>query len=295
MRSQVVPPIDCIPTAPMVHAVEIAGRGSPLVWECDGPPGAPSILLLHGVTMTAELAWSRIIARLGQSYRVVAPDLRGHGDGIPCGSRFSLEECADDVAALAEALNMERVIVVGYSMGGIVAQLLWRRHRKLVAGLVLCATARNVRGSPIERFMSLTLPVITSAMQWNPAAQALTSQVLGESMLGPMEDADTRAWARHQLNRTSLSSALAAVQAVSGFTSHEWIGEVDVPTAVVITTQDRLVPASRQRRLASAIPHARVVELAADHGVCVGDPEAFCRAITTACALVLPPARKGRQ
>jgi 3-oxoadipate enol-lactonase len=291
----VVQPIDCVPTAPMVHAVEIADRGSALVWECAGPPGAPSVLLLHGVSMTAELNWSRIIQRLGQRYRVVAPDLRGHGDGIPCGSRFSLEDCADDMAALADALDMERVIVVGYSMGGMVAQLLWRRHRALVAGLVLCATARNVRGSPIERFMSMTLPAIISTMQWNPAAHAITSQVLGENVLGPIADADTRAWARAQLTRTSLSNALSAVQAVSGFTSHEWIGEVDVPAAIVITTEDRLVPASRQRRLAAAIPHAKVVEVAADHGVCVKAPEAFGSAISTACAVVLPPGRKGRR
>jgi 3-oxoadipate enol-lactonase len=280
--------MDCSPTSPMVHTVEIPDRGSGLVWECSGPPDAPNVLLLHGVTMTAELGWSRIIRRLGQSYRVVAPDLRGHGDGIPCGSRFSLEECADDVAALAQVLDMERVIVVGYSMGGVVAQLLWRRHRELVAGLVLCATARNVRGSPLERMMSLTLPAITSTLRWNPATQALTAQMLGESVLGQLEDADTRAWVRRQLNRTSLSNAWSAVQAVSGFTSHQWIGEVDVPTAVVITTEDRVVPASRQRRLAAAIPQAQVIEVAADHGLCVKDPQAFGSAITTACALVLP-------
>jgi 3-oxoadipate enol-lactonase len=261
------------------------------VWECAGPPGAPGVLLLHGVTMTAELCWSPIIQRLGQSYRVVAPDLRGHGDGIPCRSRFSLEECADDVAALAAALGMDRVIVVGYSMGGMVAQLLWRRHPQLVAGLVLCATARNVRGTPLEKIMSLTMPAIMSTMRWNPAAHAFTSQVLGESLLGHIEDADNRAWVRRQLNRTSLSNALSAVQAVSRFTSHEWIGELDVPAAVVITTKDHLVPVTRQQRLAAAIPGATVIEIAADHGICVTEPERFGAIIAQACALVLERSR----
>src|SRR5207249_4259135 len=55
--------------------------------------------------------------------------------------RFRLADCADDVAALADNLGVEQAIVVGYSLGGPVAQLTWRRHRDLVAGLVLCATA----------------------------------------------------------------------------------------------------------------------------------------------------------
>ena len=280
--------IDCSPTTPIVRTVELPERGNLLVWECVGPPGAPAVLLLHGVTMTAELCWSPVIQRLGKTYHVVAPDLRGHGDGIPCGSRFSLEDCADDVAALAAALNLDRVIVVGYSMGGMVAQLLWRRHRKLVAGLVLCATSRNVRGSPLEKIMSLTMPAIMSTMRWNPAAHAFTSQVLGESLLGHIKDPDTRAWVRRQLNRTSLSNSLSAVQAVSRFTSHEWIGELDVPAAVVITMQDRLVPASRQHRLAAAVAHAEVIEVAADHGICVSAPGKFGTTIANACALVAP-------
>jgi 3-oxoadipate enol-lactonase len=185
-------------------------------------------------------------------------------------------------------LGLERVVVVGYSMGGMVAQLVWKRHPELVAGVVLCATARNVRGSPAERLISLTLPAFTSTMQWNPAAQALTSGMIGNSVLGHIADPATRSWATRELSRTSLSSALSAVQAVSEFTSHQWIGELHVPAAVVVTTRDRLVPESRQRRLAAAIPHANVVELAGDHGVCVKDPAAFGAAIGMACSLVLP-------
>jgi 3-oxoadipate enol-lactonase len=286
----VAQPADLSPTPPTVETVDIPERGRLLVWESAGPAGAQAVVLLHGVTMTAELGWSLIIGDLGRSYRVIAPDLRGHGDGIPCrsGAGFSLEDCADDVAALVDVLGLERVIVVGYSMGGMVAQLMWRRHPDKVAALVLCATARNVRGSAYEQLVSWALPGIASTMQLTPVAHVLSAQLLGSSFLGYIDDPQTRHWARRQLHRTSLSTALSAMRAVSDFTSHEWIGQVDVPTAVVITTEDRLVPVSRQRRLAAAIPGARVVELAADHGVCVRSPELLGKAVSTACDLVVP-------
>jgi 3-oxoadipate enol-lactonase len=283
-----VDPVDSWASTPSVRQVDVPGRGSPLVWECTGPPAAPTVVLLHGVTMTAELGWSPIISRLADRYRVVAPDLRGHGDGVPRGpGRFSLEECADDVAGLIDALDLGPVIACGYSMGGTVAQLLWRRHPQRVAGLVLCATARNVQGSPFEKIASLALAGITSSVQWHPAAHILTAEVLGRRLLGRLDDPATRTWSQRQLNRTSLLSALSAMHAVSDFTSHEWITQVDVPTAVVVTTEDRLVPESRQRRLAAAIPGADTVELVADHGVCVSDPDQFGAAVLEACRLVV--------
>ncbi len=240
--------------------------------------------------MTAELGWSQIMPLLGQHYRVVAPDLRGHGGGIPCDGGFRLEDCADDVAALAAALGVERLVAVGYSMGGMVAQLLWQRHRALVAGLVLTATARNVRGSPLEQMGSLALPLIASAMRWNPMAAVMTSTALGTNLLGYIDDPRRRSWASAQLGRTSLESALSATQAVSDFTSHEWIGGVDVPAAVIITTQDRLVAETRQRRLAAALPRATVLEIAAGHGVCVTEPGPFGDIVLEACQAVLPHA-----
>ena len=66
-------------------------------------------------------------------------------------SRFRLEDCADDIAALAGVLGIGRFAAVGYSMGGMVAQLLYRRHAPLLSGLVFCSTARNARGSPAEQ------------------------------------------------------------------------------------------------------------------------------------------------
>jgi pimeloyl-ACP methyl ester carboxylesterase len=220
--------------APQTRLVELPGRGVTRVWECAGPPDAPVLMLIHGVTVTAELGIGSFVA-------------------------------------------------VGYSMGGMIAQLVWRRHGPAVSGLVLCATARNVLGSPAEKLAALTLPSAAAAIWWNPLLQPVSAEILGLTLLGPVGDPATAAWARAQLRRTPLGTALSAVQAVSEFTSHSWISQVDVPAAVVITTQDRIVPVSRQRKLAAAIPGASVHELGADHAVCITAPQMFAQVLVQAC------------
>jgi 3-oxoadipate enol-lactonase len=273
---------------PATRLVDLPGRGVTRVWECPGPRGAQTLMLIHGVACTAELNWGKILAPLGREFRVVAADLRGHGDGISPGARFRLEDCADDVAALAVALDIRRFIAVGYSMGGMVAQLMYRRHAPLVSGLVLCCTAGNVRGSPTEMLAALALPTTAAAIRWNPVLARAGADVLGMTLLGHVDDPVTARWARAQLSRTTLVTAVSAIQAVCEFTSDGWIGQADVPTAVVVTTRDRIVPADRQLRLARAIPGASVHQVAAGHGMCINAPQMFARALIEACSDVQP-------
>jgi 3-oxoadipate enol-lactonase len=269
--------------AAFTRLAELPGRGVTRVWECAGPRGAETLVLIHGVAVTAELNWGEVFAPLARHFRVVAADLRGHGDGIKAGSRFRLEDCADDVAALAEELGIRRFVAVGYSMGGMVAQLLHRRHASLLSGLVLCSTAGNVRESPTEMLAALALPTAAAALRWNPVLQLMSAEVLGMALLGHVDDPATARWARDQLSRTTLAAAVSAIQAVSEFTSDGWISQIDVPAAVVVTTQDRIVPASRQLKLARAIPGASVHEMDADHGVCINAPQLFAPALLEAC------------
>jgi 3-oxoadipate enol-lactonase len=266
--------------------VELPGRGVTRVWECPGPPAAATVMLIHGVTFTAELNWAGVLEPLGRHFRVVALDQRGHGHGIRANSRFRLEDCADDVAALAAALGIERFVAVGYSMGGIVAQLLYRRHAALLSGLVLCSTAGSVRESTGEFLVALALPMVAASVAWNPMMNGLSAAAVGALLLGDVADPATRAWAYGQLRRTSLSTAVSAIQAVCEFASHDWLGEIAIPTAVVVTTRDRIVPASRQRRLALAIPGARSFEVDGDHGICVTAPALFARTLLEACRSV---------
>jgi pimeloyl-ACP methyl ester carboxylesterase len=268
---------------PRTRVVELPGRGVTRVWECDGPPGAETLMLIHGVAGTAELNWGKVFPALGRHFRVVAADLRGHGDGIALRSRFRLEDCADDIAALAGVLDIPRFTAVGYSMGGIVAQLLYRRHAPLVSGLVLCSTAGSVGGSPAEQMAALAVPAMAAALRWNPMLHLMGADFFGMGLLGRIDDPATRRWARAQLSRTTLATTISAMRAVCGFRSDSWIGQVDVPAAVVITTRDQVVPPARQLALARAIPGASVRYVDADHGACVNAPRLFTRALLEAC------------
>ncbi|MBA2283374.1 MAG: alpha/beta fold hydrolase, partial [Acidimicrobiia bacterium] len=126
------------------RVLDLPGRGRTWVRDIPGPtPDAPVVLLLHGFTATADLNWVTSYSSLAKRYRVLAIDHRGHGRGIRSRRPFRLEDCADDAAAACAALGLERVVACGYSMGGPIAMLLWRRHPALVRGLVLCATARR--------------------------------------------------------------------------------------------------------------------------------------------------------
>jgi pimeloyl-ACP methyl ester carboxylesterase len=265
--------------------VDLPGRPVTPVWDAPGPPGAPTVVLLHGVTLTAALNWGGVVETLSRSYRVLFFDQRGHGPSAG-GGPFRLEDCADDVAAIAEQLGIERLIPVGYSMGGLVAQLVWRRHPHLVAGLVLCSTSRNVSGGPWEQSAALLMPGLVTAAMWMPGGHAMRADIVGAALLDHDCDPADRAWALSEMRRTSLADALAAMQAVCEFTSHRWIGDVDVPTAVVVTRHDRVVPAGRQRKLARALRECAIVEVDGGHDVFLDAPRRFAGAVESACAAV---------
>ncbi|MEO7556265.1 MAG: alpha/beta fold hydrolase, partial [Acidimicrobiales bacterium] len=148
---------DTVGLAPS-QLVELPGRGTTLVRQLEGPhPSAPTVVLLHGLGVDADLNWFASYPALARRYNVVALDHRGHGRGVRT-RRFRLADCADDVAALCEVLGIERITPVGYSMGGPVAQLLWHRHRDLVQGMVLCATAARFGRAAGRQLASWVIP-----------------------------------------------------------------------------------------------------------------------------------------
>src|SRR5690349_17908466 len=251
------------------------------------------VMLLHGVGVTADLNWGAGYAALSRHFRVVAPDLPGHGRRSRPWAKFSIEKCADHIVALADSRSIDQFVACGYSMGSLVAQELWRRHPDRISGLVLCATSRNFLGSPAERMVSSLSPMFALAAQANPFLRILPADATGLGYLNDL-DAETRAYVRTETGLTSMATVVAAVAAVGEFTSHQWIGDIDVPVSVVVTTQDSVGPTSRQLKLADAIPHATVIRLDGDHGVFLEAPELFAKTVLQACLTVATAAPAGR-
>lgn len=279
---------DWQPRLPPGRPLAVPGRGRVFVRDLPGPEGAPTVVLLHGWTATADLNWFNVYEPLAQRFRVVAFDHRGHGRGLRTRRRFRLTDCADDAVAIADALGIDRFVPVGYSMGGPIAKLVWRHHRDRVDGLVLCATACRFGTTRVARAqMALLGPL------------ALSSRVMPSQVAKPMYDRLVRArtrrgalqqWVLDEILSCDPRHVLEAGSALRRFDSRRWVGDIDVPTSVLVLDGDEVVPTPTQDDLAARIPDVRVWRIEGGHDACVRHPRRFAAALVDACAAVTTPA-----
>jgi len=167
------------------------------------------------------LSWYPVLEELSRRYRVVQFDQRWHGQRVSAPGS-TLEDAADDVVAVADALGIDTFVPVGYSMGSLVAQLTWQRHRERVSGLVLCATSSSFRRSNMDRF-AMRMTDLAAATTRRRADR--TAAVVPKAQL-PIEE--TYRWALSEFRATSPLALGQAVAAISRFDSSSWVGEVAV-------------------------------------------------------------------
>jgi 3-oxoadipate enol-lactonase len=265
------PPTILAPPLPPGRFVHLDG-GTVLVRDFGGKPGAPVVVLLHGWTATADLNWFRCYTALGEHYRVIAFDHRGHGTGIRSKKTFRLEDCADDVVDVAAALGIDRFLAVGYSMGGPIAQLVWRRHPENVTGLVLCATAARFSGRREERLGRVGLLGLAAVARITPdqAKVWLTDQFFLQRKARKWEP-----WAIREASRHDWRMVLEAGKAIGAFSSTKWIGSIDVPVSNVITMRDKVVSVARQTALYDLIPDAEAFRVDGAHDAVVANADRF--------------------
>ena len=283
--AQAEPPLP--PPLPPGRVVDVPKRGEMFVREL--PPSrdtaAPTILLLHGWTLSSDLNWFALYAALARHGTVLAMDVRGHGRGIRSEQRFTLEAAADDAAALLDHLDAKPAIVVGYSLGGSVGLLMWRRHPQTVAGLVLQSTALQWRSALHERVLWSSMAGVEYVLRFG-VPHGLTERYLRNAAEQNPDLRPVLPWLKAEALRGNPSDLAAAGRGLSAFDARPYAGRVDVPSAVIVSKRDRLIWADRQRELAEAIPGAETIEIDVAHNGWLVEPDLVCDAIETGLGVV---------
>jgi len=211
----------------------------------------PPVVLLHGFMLSRAL-WAHAAPDIAhRGWRAIVPDLRGFGDTPPVPS-CSMADHADDCAALLEHLGIrEPVVVVGLSMGGLLALEFFARHRARVRalGLIDCRVAGETPEGRVVRE--------TTAR----AALEQGSRAAGEKMFsilfGPGVSESLRARWLAILERTPPQGAAAGARALADRADHTaTLARIDVPTLVVCGEHDAITPVELMRSIASRIPGA---------------------------------------
>lgn len=259
------------------RVVSLPGRGEMFVRHHQhADANAPTLLLLHGWTASADTQFFTAYETLASAYSIIAVDHRGHGRGLRPNIEFSLEDCADDAAAVVRALGVGSVCTVGYSMGGPISMLVGQRHADLVAGMVLQATALEWNGTgkerlrwKISRYLAPLFRKLSSPRVVQFGVKRLIPRGHEMHRFVPWLLGETRrndAWIIHQ-----------AGQALAKFDGTILASTIRVPVSYVLTLRDRLVPVPKQKALASAT-NAHVIELDGDHFVSLEQPKDFAAA-----------------
>jgi pimeloyl-ACP methyl ester carboxylesterase len=245
--------------SPPIEEIEVEGRR--LAWRTAGE--GPALLLINGYAATGEDWDPSFLAGLAQSFEVICPDNRGIGNSELGDAELTIDGMAADLEALLDALAVGRAPVVGWSMGGFVAQRLAARSPKRVAALALLASdpggADSVAATP-EVWSRLTDRSGTAREQ----ASRLISLLFPPDVATEIDRqfGDVIAAARTKLSPETLLAQEAAMDAWHHGELLAGAKDEAPPTLIVHGDLDRVIPVANAETLAARWPGARVEILA---------------------------------
>ena len=263
--------------------VDVPGRGEMFVRHHQRPDSsAPTLLLLHGWTASCDLQFFAAYEELSKYFSIIGVDHRGHGRGLRPNVPVTLEDCADDAAAVARELGATSVITVGYSMGGPISLLTAQRHPELVSAMVLQATALEWSGTPRERRKMRFIGPVSHIVGRPRVLRLFFKRTLPRGH----ETLRYVSWIIAENRRNDPWMIAEAGKAIATFDARVFASTLRKPTSYVLTLRDTLVLPHKQHALATAV-NAQIVELDGDHMAPILMPREFAIATRQAVNLVV--------
>lgn len=235
------------------------------------PKGAP-VVFLHALGTDLHL-WDAVLPLLPPGLRLIRIDLRGHGRS-PCPEGdYYMGDLVADVAAVLDRLKVRDAVVVGISMGGMIAQGLAAERLDLVRALVLSNTAAKIGTAQIwqDRIEAVR----------KGGLAALAEATLGRWFRKRFRDDPEFALRRERLLSTPVKGYLGCCAAIAETDLYESTARLRLPTLAIAGTEDGSTPPDLVRETADLIPGARFHLIrGAGHLPCVDKPQEFATALT---------------
>jgi pimeloyl-ACP methyl ester carboxylesterase len=241
------------PDGGTIHAIE-KGEGRPLV-------------LLHGITLRSDV-WAPQFHQLTDRYRVIAVDLRGHGESAVGADGLGIHRLAQDLATLLSSLDLHDAVLVGHSMGGMTVMQFCGLHPDVladrVAGLVFLATASHESYGPlidntVRSVVARGQAVVESGRPLPPPSKAGMRSV--RLVFGDRPSKKAIALVGDMAAELPPAVAVPSFASILEHDAREALRATDTPALVVVGTRDILTPVWAGRTLARTLPDAEFVVL----------------------------------
>ena len=228
----------------------MAVNGAVAHYRDEGPRSGRAIVFSNSLGTDFRI-WDDVAARLGGEFRLIRYDKRGHGlSELPAGLS-TIEDYSADLAALLDRLAVKRALIVGVSMGGLIAQELHRRRPDLVSALALCDTAAKIGADEswstrVEAIKSGGIESIADAIMTRWFAAAFRER----------RSEELRGW-RLMLTRADEAGYLAACEALRRADLRAHCAAIKVPTLCLVGEEDGSTPPPLVRELSESVTNAR--------------------------------------
>jgi 3-oxoadipate enol-lactonase len=237
----------------------------------------PAVVLLHGFPFNRSM-WREQTEALSASYRVITPDLRGHGETTATDEPATMDEMARDVAALMDALDIRRAAVGGLSMGGYVTLAFYRRFPLRVRALVLADTRPQADTDEARRNREQQArKALKEGM--NAIAEVMLPKALAPTTL--REHPERVARVREMIKSTKPAGAAAALRGMAARVDQsDFLPSILAPTLILVGSEDELTPPRDAEFMRREIRGSRLVVIeGAAHLSNIENPVEFNRAL----------------